>query len=293
MLIDNKIFLLLISVLFFSCNESKKESEKESPEKKDSVETEHAYVEEWDVYITKVDELPASILVDLGLYSVAPIADKFNFIYVTLKMKKPNENGLSSSEEKPILDEIDDAIYQSFTTKLKAINAGRLNTDGHLHFYFYVGDTLHFGKLIKEITNSFPNYEFKYGAYFDSEWNTYFDLLYPDPNEMQEISNRQLVEQLIENGDELTVPREVNHWIYFRTEEDRDRYIIKTNKEGFIVESKEYDKSEMEYPFSLVIKRVDKVDLVSVNEYVLFLRELALENNGEYDGWETSIVQEE
>jgi uncharacterized protein (TIGR01619 family) len=287
------LFFLFITGILFGCLDKtaeKKEIDNSSSEKKDSLSAADNYEEEWDAYITTVDDNPASILVDLGLNSIAPITDKFNFIWITLKMKKPLTIGLFSNEEKPMLDKIDSVIYSTLTTKLNAINAGRLTTDGYMHFYFYVGDTLKYNQIMLESLAPFQEYEFDFGAYFDGDWNTYFDLLYPDPYEYQEILNRRLVNTLIENGDKPEVSREVNHWIYFRTEQARANFINEAKKEGFIEEMKDYDKSEMEYPFSLMIKRVDKVDLESVNEYVRFLRELALKFGGDYDGWETAPV---
>lgn len=88
-------------------------------------------------------------------------------------------------------------------------------------------------------------------------------------------------------GEKFVVAREVFHWIYFKSEDDREAYIKEVEKERFIIVSTEGAKGE--FSLGLQIKRVDKVDKKSVNRYTLFLWELAKKHNGDYDGWETSV----
>lgn len=101
------------------------------------------------------------------------------------------------------------------------------------------------------------------------------------------LEDEHVVEFLKRNGDKLVVPREVFHWIYFKTEEDAENFINQTKKKNFVLFSK--SKVQDSYPFRIGIKREDKVDLKSVNKYSLYLLELAEKNNGDYDGWETHV----
>jgi hypothetical protein len=52
--------------------------------------------EEWEFYFSNVNDKLGSLFVDLGLHKVAPIADKPNVVWVSIKMNKPREDGLSS-----------------------------------------------------------------------------------------------------------------------------------------------------------------------------------------------------
>jgi regulator of RNase E activity RraB len=103
------------------------------------------------------------------------------------------------------------------------------------------------------------------------------------------IQNRRVVDQLEKGGDKLTKAREVDHWLYFKTEKDRETFLLKIKTEGFSIVDKDFDNSLGTLPYRLHIKRVDKVDLESVDIYVIHLWELATECNGDYDGWETSV----
>jgi len=248
--------------------------------------------EDWDFYFTNVDDNLASIFVDLGLITMAPMKDKPNIVWVSIQMNNPREDGLSSKEENTLLCDIEDALVAKVTSKHNSTYIGRLTSAGCRDLYFYFGDTMLYEKTISEVMVAYPKYEFEYGSKEDKEWSGYLDFLYPTPTQMQTIQNRRVIDQLEKNGDDLTKPREVDHWIYFKTETDRETYIEQISNEGFNIVEKIYNKELDETPFVLHIKRVDYVDQNSVDEYVIYLWKLANELNADYDGWETSIEKD-
>ncbi len=233
-----------------------------------------------------------SIFVDLGLRKVAPIADKPNVVWVSIKMNNPREDGLSSQEESGLLGDIEDALVQKIISKHNAIYVGRLTSSGDRDLYFYFGDTTLYDKTISEVMVTYPKYQFDFGSKEDKEWGGYFDFLYPLPQQFQSIQNRRVIEQLEKGGDKLTKERDVFHWIYFKSDSDREKFLEKIKNDKFSIVDKGSDKSWGEFAYRLQIKRVDKVDQKSVDEYVIYLWKLANEMGGEYDGWETSIEKD-
>ena len=248
--------------------------------------------EEWDFYFSNVDDKLASLYVDFGIRKIAPIADKPNVAWISIRMNNPREDGLSSQEESEILFQIEDILVEKIISKHNSVYVGRLTSNGDRDLCFYFDDTTFFEKTISDVMVAFPKYRYDLGIKEDKEWCDYFNFLYPSPQQFQSIQNRRVVELLEKEGDNLTKEREVFHWIYFKTEEDREKYLDKIKNDNFIVVDKGSDKSCSEYCYRLDIKRVDKVDLNSVNEYVIYLWRLANETNGDYDGWETSIEKE-
>lgn len=248
--------------------------------------------EQWEFYFSNVNDKLGSLLVDLGLHKVAPIADKPNVVWVSIKMNKPREDGLSSQEESVLLGEIEDALVDKIVSKHNANYAGRLTSAGDRDLYFYFGDTTLYDKTISEVMIAYPRYEFDFGSKEDKEWGGYFDFLYPLPQQFQSIQNRRVIEQLEKEGDKLTQEREVFHWIYFKSDSDREKFLEKIKNDNFSIVSKDSDKSWGEFAYRLEIKRIDKVDQNSVDEYVIYLWKLADEIGGEYDGWETSIEKD-
>lgn len=254
--------------------------------------TKAGHQEEWEFYFSNVNDKLGSLFVDLGLYKVAPMADKPNVVWVSIKMNNPREDGLSSQEESGLLGDIEDALVDKIVSKHNVIYVGRLTSAGDRDLYFYLGDTTLYDKTISEVMVAYPKYQFDFGSKEDKEWGGYFDFLYPTPQQYQNIQNRRVIEHLEKGGDNLTKEREVFHWIYFKSESDRENFLEKIKNDNFSIVDKGSDKSWGEFAYRLQLKRVDKVDQNSVDEYVIYLWKLANEIGGDYDGWETSIEKD-
>jgi uncharacterized protein (TIGR01619 family) len=258
----------------------------------DREETKEVHQEEWDFYFSNVDDKPSSIAVDLGLSSVAPIRTQPNVMWVSIKMNNPRPDGLSSSDEYDTLSEIEERMTKLLASKYEASQVGRLTSNGYRDLYYYLGDTALYEQALSEIMLQFPSYEYDYGTKSDEAWGGYFDFLYPSPRQFQSIQNRRVIDNLEEQGDTLEKERPVDHWVYFKSEVDREAFLSEIKDENFNIVTKDYDNGLGELPFRLHISRVDKVDHNSVDEYTLHLWELAQEHNGDYDGWETSVETE-
>jgi len=107
---------------------------------------------------------------------------------------------------------------------------------------------------------------------------------------MQTIQNRRLVEQLTSSGDDLSQPRDVDHWLYFPSEHACDQFVAQVEHEGFRTETFLSDQPDAEFGFGLRLMRADRVDLQTIDALAidLFLRAQAC--GGEYDGWGSPVV---
>jgi uncharacterized protein (TIGR01619 family) len=250
------------------------------------------YREEWDFYFSNIENKPGSIALDLGLFKVAPIKNRDNVCWISIEMLEPREDGLSSTNESIILGELEEQLAGKMKEKHSAIYAGRMTSNGKRAICFYLGDTTLVDKTISDIMVTYPKYLFDYEIREDKTWGNYFEFLYPLPEQYQCMLNRRVVDNLEKNGDKLIKERPVDHWIFFKTDNDKKAYLDKVIADGFQIVTNDFDKSLGEYPYRLHISRVDKVDNNSVDEYVIHLWKLANEMNGDYDGWETSIEKD-
>jgi len=248
--------------------------------------------QKWEFYFSYIDDKPGYIFVDLGLYGIAPIVEKPNIVWVSVKMKNPTEESLSSNEESKLLWTIENELVENMVAKHGSVYTGRITSAGYRHFYFHLGDHTLYDKTISDAMVAFPMYEFDFSIKEDREWYGYLNLLYPNPAQFQSIQNRRVIDELEEAGDSLIKQREVFHWIYFRSDVDREKYLDKIQKDGFSFVDKYFDKSWGEFAYCLQVKRVDRVDHNSVDQYVIYLWELANKLNAEYDGWETSVEKD-
>jgi len=284
--------ILSITIIAFSMGLFDKLFGKKNSEKQTTTQPKSGHQQEWEFYFSNVNDTLGSIFVDLGLRKVAPLTDKPNVVWVSIKMNNPREDGLSSQEESAILGEIEDALVRKVTSRHNSIYVGRLTSAGNRELYFYFGETTLYDKTISDVMVAYPEYQYDFGAKEDREWGGYFDFLYPLPQQFQSIQNRRVIDQLEKGGDKLTKSRDVFHWIYFKTDSDREKFIEKIKNDNFTIVDKGNNKSLGEFSYSLQIKRVDKVDQSSVDEYVIYLWEIAYEIGGDYDGWETSIEKD-
>lgn len=248
------------------------------------------YQQDWTFYFSNVNDKLSSVATDLNLISIAPVNEQDKVICISIKMPNPRGDGLSSNKDADDLWKIEDEIIKVFENKkLNYTFAGRITSNGFRDFYFFGENTILMKKQVSSTIAEFPKYEFNFEHKLDKEWSVYFDFLYPSPRQMRVIRNRQVLEQVEKLGDSLTKPRIVFHWIYFKTQKELNQFENFTANLGFETKNKVKTEEFDEYKFVILISRVDKVGYDDIDDYVLKLWEKALELNGDYDGWETSL----
>jgi hypothetical protein len=245
--------------------------------------------DDWDFYLCHVEDKPASIFVDLGIRADAPVAELLEMTWLRLYLLRPRDDGLPANEEFADLCEIEDALTAAIgSEELTIAYVGRNSSDGRRDFFFYSPSGIATEAHLSLALAPFPNYQYETGSKPDPQWQTYFDFLYPDKRCYQTISNERVLRALETHGDVHSIPREVQHWIYFRRSADRDSFADAALQMGYGISSKSDDGPEYG-KFALIISRINAVDHVTINDSVLELFDLSTRFNGAYDGWETSV----
>lgn len=265
----------------FGKNKPEKKQEKSLP----------VHKQEWDNYFTNVDNIIVSIMLDLGLKSVAPIEDLPLLVWISIKMNNPREDGLSSNEESNILYEVEDTLVDKLVAKYNCLYTGRLTSNNHRDLYFYFDESNGLDKAIADIMSAYPDYKYNFGTKDDKDWGVYLDFLYPTPAQHQCMMNRRVLFNLEKNGDNHEMPREVDHFLYFETENGRSSFVAEyAVDKGFFVKQTD-TKEDGDQRYMLHLTRTDKVDYNSINDCTIELSEKALEFDGYYDGWGCVIVK--
>jgi uncharacterized protein (TIGR01619 family) len=247
----------------------------------------------WDFYFAHVNEVVASLFVDLGIRDSVPDPHRPWLLWSWVYFQQHSDDGLSTSDEAPVLNQIEDALIQAVKERTEAELVGRITTNGRREFYFYGPRSDGFAEAVANALKNYPEYQFDAGAQDDPEWSQYIDVLYPTPEECQRIANRQVVENLEECGDSLKAPRPVRHWIYFKSSEDLSKFVAEAVSSGFkVIHESESDDLESDYLYGVTLERVDNVDWDSINDVTLHLSRLAGAFGGDYDGWETSVEKD-
>ena len=244
--------------------------------------------ENWKPYLCNVNGKLASIFVNLGLRDAVPIASKPWLLWTWVYFQTPRDDGLSDSKEAPTLFKIEDALNLCVSRSCRALPCGRITTEGRREFYFYGETKDGFREAVAVALIDFDGYRFDVGEQEDSLWEQYLNVLYPSPVDLQRIANMDLLDALEGKGDVLTVPREVQHWMYFPSEPSRALFRDAATAAGFRIVSESESKGQL--PFCISVARTQSIEQRSIDRTVIELLNLSQRFDGEYDGWETPVV---
>jgi Family of unknown function (DUF695)/Regulator of ribonuclease activity B len=245
--------------------------------------------DEWNFYFCRVNDKSASIALDLGLRKQVPDRSKPNLLWVWVYFKSPRPDGLSDSSEFDLLTAIEEKLTETMGRNFNAILSGRITTDGHREFFYYGSHSDEFESAVADAMGNFPGYEFDCGTQGDPGWKQYLEVLYPSDEDRQRIENRSVLDVLEQKGDTLKAPRDIFHWIYFRTKNDRDAFWTAIQQLEYRMESQP-EKPGGAFPFGLCIVRFQSLKQDDVDEAVIELFRRAKEFHGDYDGWETKAI---
>ena len=248
----------------------------------------------WDFFMCHIEGAPASIRTNLALIEVAPLEGLSQRLQFYIKMQNPRPDGLSSNEEYPILCDIEDALGDK-AEAIGAVLAGVVRSEGFLELWFYTQNAEALAKTCEDALQTFEGYQSGYNIAEDPEWEDYFGFLYPDEFSYQTMQNRKVLMQLKKNGDKMEVPREIDHFIYFKEAAQQQAFAKEAEAKGFKVrfnddEFVEDRKAEgKEYPYMVEATREDSP--LDIDDIVWDLLELASPFEGDYDGWGCANVQ--
>ena len=247
--------------------------------------------EEWDVYKAQYENGPGSVLIDMGLKKIAPDT-KLAFLLITgVTYNDYTVDGFPTKAEFQNLYRISDSASQVINGLTYNKITGTFTCQRQRMDYYYVSDTNHLREKLSDIYQKrFPGYQPLIIIREDKKWDKYLNFLYPNDETLEYMNNSKIVLRLEEAGDKLEKERQVDHWIYFGTDKDRQGFIEYALKNKYKIEDS--DKvNQGSFSFQLHISRTDKVDLPNINKITLALRKEAEKHKGDYDGWETFVIK--
>lgn len=241
--------------------------------------------EDWDAYLLETSDGPASFFVDLNAEDEQS-ATRPLLCRVSIRLREPSEYGLASRKEDEVLFRLEDALESRLAEACGAQYVGRATSGGVRVYFFYCPRGTQPESTIRDCVRAFRDYRENVALEDDPDWRHYSEFLYPDPINLQCIRNRRVLQILTDNGDQLTQPRRVDHWLYFADRAAAERFRSYAAQLSFEVEALSPSDAE----WKLHIYRTNLVDQDSIDELTTQLCELADEFEGRYDGWETEVV---
>ena len=244
------------------------------------------YATDWDFYITYRDDKLASVMVNLALRDVAPIEDLPVCVTVRIPLRFPNEQGLSTAEERPQMDAIEDALRNALSLGDGWLFAGRRIIAGQFELVFFAGDGSDADGIVARVMPRFSDYAAETSDSEDPGWRAYLEDLFPNHVELRQILNQRLLREYEARGDDPTRERPVRHAIDFPTALARADFVVALEGRGFDIDEFDEDDDAAPRPFGLRLVRSDTTDHTTINELTIDLMLLAEQYDGRYISWE-------
>jgi len=217
-----------------------------------------------------------------------------------VKLLNPCE-GLAKGEEEETLKTIADAFEKFALTKRPLLQrllglftsppslrlVGYHTGAGQRTYYFYCPRKLIFKYAVRKLTFVFPKHIFGLAVIHDPEWKCYRVSLHPGIMAQKHLLlNHAAFEMNEKAGDQLHVPRVVDHFILFSNRKDREAFAKAMKEDGIAMTFSDRDANGK---FPLTLSKKHSLDRMWSDIYVFGLCKTAEKHHGEYDGsgsWE-------
>ena len=197
------------------------------------------------------------------------------------------DNGFPSGEDFEVVYGLEDQIVASMSPSEGRL-VGHVTDAGGYRIYVYTARPSLHQTRIAELTASMAERNPSCQIVDEPQWDTYHNVLYPRPEDWQQIQDGMVLEALRKDGDDLSRPRQVDHWLFFDNAEACGAVADLLVADGFtVVDRRGPDEDNDQW--TLHVCRRDSVQPEDITPLTVSLLHLANEHGGEYDGWETSV----
>ena len=224
------------------------------------------------------DEDGASVCV-LDFFPEENIYEEKNILlYVYIKFDEDSEELLHV--EKNLLEK---------TSKLNLDYVGWKLNDGWLEFYYYAEQAKGFENALNEALK--PKYQFESGNTKDKKHDAYYKMLLPNDGESHIIQSEEIISELEDSGDDLSLEHRIEYHVMFETSSQRKRFIDKIEEINFNLLQEFLDeKAEDDFVYGVVLTRLSAVNLDILKEHTHDLFPIINEEHGRYEGWGTEAL---
>lgn len=170
----------------------------------------------------------------------------------------------------------------------RAVYVGMRVVDGWSELYFYAKESKNLDSVVSNMLRD-NYYKYETGVVKDARWDFYHKNLSPSDLEFLYIESAKIVFLLKEEGDDLYIAREVEHYASFDTATQKDRFIQKALDNGFRFKD---DISSEEFEHGVALAKEHNLVQENINNIIKELYELAKSEHGYYELWSTTLAKE-
>jgi len=171
-----------------------------------------------------------------------------------------------------------------------ACYVGSRFVDGWYELYFYAKDSKGLNTTASDILKE-SGYAYESGVVKDPKWNFYYKSLEPTPLELIDLQSKQIIAMLENEGDNVEESREVEHYLFFSTPSQKERFVkeLETNEVFSFLDEIENDSFEN----GIAVVANHNVTFNEVQKVTHTLYDLVSKEHGFYEGWSTTLCCED
>lgn len=160
--------------------------------------------------------------------------------------------------------------------------------DGWSEFYFCARDSKELDLIVKNILHP-SGYVYESNVVRDTKWGFYETQLFPNELEIAHIQSAKIIFLLEEEGEDLSIEREVEHYAVFDTPTQKNKFINTVLDLGYTLKD-EISSEEYEHGVAMVKTHAVTEDIVKKVVEEIFAEVKKVQ--GYYEGWSTVLVSE-
>lgn len=182
--------------------------------------------------------------------------------------------------------EIKESLIIAIEYEDKAKYIGSRIMDGWTEFYFCASSSKELNVLVTDMLKD-TGFVFESNIIKDRKWNFYETVLFPTELEQVHMQSEKIIFLLEEEGEDLEICRNVEHYASFITPTQKDKFLDTLELEGFSFKD---DISSEEFENGVALVNNHSVTSQSVKKVVDMLFLKIKEQNGYYEGWSTTLI---
>jgi len=248
----------------------------------------------FDVYLTQLEgDIPLAVVLDMAVADHGPLPTHPLRLMVRVPLLHPRPDGLRDASEQESMGIVEDSLVETLTTRLDGLFVGRFMAEGVVTFGFYLPESSrHAADQLADLLPPLGDYTAEGALADDPEWEFYFDFLFPDRFSHQVMMNRQVLANLVEAGDHLELPREIDFFAYFSSRALADEAAVTLGKAGYTADGPDSsDERPAEQRWSLQFHRIDRLADGRADELCHEILTLLAPHEGVFDGWGSPLAK--
>lgn len=244
----------------------------------------------WYTFPAQMGEHRVFISFNQSYSTIAETDPRRSLLKVRVPIKNPNDAGMPTNAEFPALASLDEKLDAALSA-MDAAYVGRLTVNGHRYFYFYVSFAEEAAADVIARISHETGYALEYEYEQDEAKEGYWHDIYPTADDWQVIEDLEVLDALRERGDKPEVTREVLHWAYFSDQSAANTFAAWARENSYDVTAIERPEDEDESGFVVRFSHMGTMALDDITHHTIAINRKAIEMEGDYDGWETSVEQ--